>query len=196
MQHRHLLPNEIDLLLDGEVGFGVAPLRAHAEQCAECGAKLDDARLVVAALDRLPHFAPSAKFANAVLAQVQIVEPWHVAIVESATRLVPRSRPMRVVMGATALSAAAAISASAVWLAFRADVALYLFNLVADRSRSAVLAAARSLIGGAFGQPALDAIRASGLIGLAAGGLVLLAGVGGATLGLRSLANASRRARE
>ena len=43
MQHRHLHPNEIDLLLDGEVGFGVAPLRAHVEGCAECRAKLDDA---------------------------------------------------------------------------------------------------------------------------------------------------------
>lgn len=196
MQHRHLLPNEIDLLLDGEVGFGVAPLRAHAERCAECGAKLDDARLVVDALDRLPHFAPSAKFTNAVLAQVQIVEPWHVAFIEGAARLVPRARSMRVVMGTTALAIATVISASAVWLAFRADVALYLFNLVADRARSVVLSTAGSLVSGAFGQPALDTIRSSGLIGLAAGSLVLLAGVGGATMGLRSFANASRRARE
>ena len=46
MKHRHLLPNEIDLLVDGEVGFGVAPLRAHVRECAECHAKLDEAREV------------------------------------------------------------------------------------------------------------------------------------------------------
>ncbi|HVT40589.1 MAG TPA: hypothetical protein VHE78_16215, partial [Gemmatimonadaceae bacterium] len=67
MQHRHLLPNEIDLLLDGEVGFGVSPLRAHADDCEPCRARLADARLVVEALERLPHFAPSMRFANQVL---------------------------------------------------------------------------------------------------------------------------------
>ena len=34
MNHRHLLPDEIDLLLDDEVGFGVAPLKAHVRDCA------------------------------------------------------------------------------------------------------------------------------------------------------------------
>ncbi|MBI1808554.1 MAG: hypothetical protein HYR75_01545 [Gemmatimonadetes bacterium] len=196
MQHRHLLPNEIDLLLDGEVGFGVAPLRAHVEGCAECAAKLDDARLVVDALDRLPHFAPSAKFTDAVLAQVQIVEPWHVALLDAATRLVPKSRPMRVVMGATALTAATAMSASVMWLAVRADVAFYLFHQGADRARAALLGGIGALIDQAFGQSALEVLRSGGMTGLAMGGMVLLAGIGGATLGLRSLASASRRARE
>ncbi len=195
MQHRHLLPNEIDLLLDGEVGFGVAPLRAHVEGCRECAAALDDARLVVDALDHLPHFTPSVKFTNAVLAQVQIVEPWHVALANTATRLIPASRPMRVVMGATAITAATAISASAVWLAFRADVAVYLFNAGVDRARGAVLSGVGTMITEAFGQQALELLRSSGLTGLATGGLVLLASVGGATLGLRSLAGAARRAR-
>jgi hypothetical protein len=196
MQHRHLLPNEIDLLLDGEVGFGVAPLRAHVEGCAVCAAALDDARVVVEALDRLPHFAPSVKFANAVLAQVQVVEPWHVALLEGATRLIPRSHPMRVVMGTTALCVATVMSASVMWLALRADVALYLFNLVADRARGAVLTGSGAFIDATFGQPALEAIRSGGLTSLAMGGAVLIAGIGGATMGLRSLASAARRARE
>lgn len=196
MQHRHLLPNEIDLLLDGEVGFGVAPLRAHVESCAECGAKLADARLVVDALERLPHFAPTARFTNTVLAQVQVVEPWHVALLDTARRAVPQSRPMRVVMGATALSLATAMSASAVYLAFRADVALHLFNLLADRARTTLVSGAGTLINDAFGQAALDALRSGGLASVAAGGLVLLASIGGATFGLRTLASASRRARE
>ena len=54
MNHRHLLPDEIDLLLDDEVGFGVAPLKAHIRDCAECRAKLDEAQLVVDALEDSP----------------------------------------------------------------------------------------------------------------------------------------------
>ena len=38
LHHRHLRPDEIDLLLDGEDGFGVAPLRAHVESCSSCQA--------------------------------------------------------------------------------------------------------------------------------------------------------------
>ena len=44
MNHRHLLPDEIDLLLDDEVGFGVNPLRSHVRDCADCRAKVEDAR--------------------------------------------------------------------------------------------------------------------------------------------------------
>ena len=57
--NRHLLPEEIDLLIDGEAGFGVAPLKAHVRRCAECRGELEDARAVLAALDQLPHLAPS-----------------------------------------------------------------------------------------------------------------------------------------
>ena len=53
MNHRHLLPNEIDLLLDGEVGFGVAPLRAHVDGCEDCQARLARSRKVVDALEDL-----------------------------------------------------------------------------------------------------------------------------------------------
>ena len=76
MQQRHLLPNELDLLLDGEVGFGVAPLRVHAADCPACRARLADARVVVDALEGLPHFAPTARFTDQVMAQVQVIEPW------------------------------------------------------------------------------------------------------------------------
>ena len=44
--HRHLLPDEIDLLVDDEVGFGMAPLREHAESCPECRRAVEDARLL------------------------------------------------------------------------------------------------------------------------------------------------------
>ena len=100
---------------------------------------------------------------------------------------------MRVVMGATAGVAAVTISASAVWIALRADVALYAYNLIADRLRASLVSGVGGFIGDTFGQSALDAIRTGGTVGIAMGASVTLAAVGGATFGFRALSKASRR---
>jgi hypothetical protein len=198
MNHRHLLPNEIDLLLDGEVGFGVAPLRAHVDACEDCQARLARSRKIVDALEDLPHFTPTVRFADRVMAQVQIVEPWHVAMLETARRFVPQSSSMRTLMTATASAVALALTSGAVWLALHADLAAYSFNLAAGRARSALMDGAASIIGTAFGQSGLDALRSSGLRGLALGTGVMVVAVGGAAFGLRALATSknSRRIRE
>ncbi len=196
MQHRHLLPDEIDQLLDGESGFGVTPLKVHLDSCPDCSQKLADARLVVEALEDLQHFAPSPRFAASVMAQVQVVEPWHVALTEGARRLVPESRPMRVVMVASASLMGLGLSASALWLTMRPDVTLYAAGLAAGRARGALLDATGNLINDAFGQSALEALRSGGLTSVALGGAVLLTAVGVATVGLRAAATSARRARE
>ncbi len=196
MQHRHLLPNEIDLLLDGEVGFGMTPLKAHAESCADCAARVTDARRITAALDDLPRFAPAPSFANRVMAQVQVVEPWHVALTTTAMRLVPKTTPMRVVMAATASLLAVGISSAAVWLAFRADVAMYLAGLADEQLRQTLSAGAASLAAAIFGNGAATALATQGTAAVVAGMSVLVLGAGAAMLGLRALASASRRARE
>ncbi|MFI5246127.1 MAG: hypothetical protein ACHQQR_12920 [Gemmatimonadales bacterium] len=196
MQHRHLLPNEIDLLLDGEVGFGVTPLRAHVDGCQDCQARLARSRTVVDLLEDLPHFAPTPRFADRIMAQVQIVEPWHVAVLDTARRFIPRSAPMRAVMTATASAVALVLTTGGVWLALHTDLALYSFNLAATRARGALMEGAASVIGSAFGASGLDALRASGLRGAALGAGVMVVAVGGAAFGLRALASPSRRGRE
>jgi hypothetical protein len=193
MQHRHLLPNEIDLLLDGEVGFGVAPLQAHVAVCEDCQARLARSRKIVEALEDLPRLAPRPQFADRVMAQVQIVEPWHVAVLDTARRFVPQSVQMRGVMAATASVVALALTSAAVWLALHADLAMYSFNLAAGRARGALLDVATSVVGAAFGQGGLDALRSSGLRGLALGTGVMVVAVGGAAFGFRALASSSRR---
>jgi hypothetical protein len=195
MNHRHLLPNEIDLLLDGEVGFGVAPLRAHVDACEDCQARLARSRRIVDALEDLPHFAPTIRFADRVMAQVQIVEPWHVAVLDTAQRFVPQSAQMRTVMAGTASVVALALTSGAVWLALHADLALYSFNLAAGRARSALMDGAASVIGTAFGQSGLDALRSNGLRGLALGTGVMVVAVGGAAFGLRALASSKNSPR-
>ena len=80
------------------------------------------------------------------MAQVQIIEPWHVAVLDAARRFVPRSAPMRTVMTATASAVAIALTSGGVWLALHTDLALYSFNLAAARARGALMDGAASVI--------------------------------------------------
>lgn len=134
MNHRHLLPDEIDQLLDGEVGFGVAPLQAHLRECEQCRAAFEEEREVVEALEHLPRLAPDPAFASRVMAQVQIYEPWHVAARDSAMGwirpLAPRSRPVQLALGGAAVSLAAMLSVAFIWLVGHADATLFFADLV------------------------------------------------------------------
>src|ERR1044071_4153040 len=110
MNHRHLLPDEIDLLLDDEVGFGVNPLRAHVRDCTECRERVENARLVVDVLEDLPHFAPSINFSNRVMSQVPVFVPWHVSARQTIARYVPQSRSAQIAVGALATSVASVLT--------------------------------------------------------------------------------------
>lgn len=193
MQHRHLLSNEIDLLLDGEAGFGVAPLRAHVDECADCRARVDEARLVADALERLPHLAPRTGFTERVLSRVQIVEPWHVAALNSARRFVPESRPLRAVALATVGLTSVAISASAVWIALSANLTVGSATVVTGRMRTALVAGFQQALEAVLGASATQALQANGSVAMAAAGVALLAAIGAAALGFRALASASRQ---
>jgi len=195
VEHRHLLPNEIDLLLDGEEGFGVQPLNAHVRRCARCRAELEEARTVMAELETLPHFTPSPLFADRVMARVQIFQPARVAAADTVRRWAPQSRPARVLAGAGAVSAAFVLSLCALWIVANVDSLLFFSDVAAERGRSALLSAVGQLVAGAFGEPALDALGASGGAGLITGLAALLAGVVAAAFALRALAGASRRRR-
>jgi len=193
VQHRHLLSNEIDLLLDGESGFGVAPLRAHVDGCAECRARLDEARLVADSLERLPHFTPRTGFADRVLTRVQIVEPWHVAARDTARRFIPESRSLRVVLLALAGLSSVALSASAVWIMLSANLTFGSATVVTGRVRQTIVLGAQQALDAAFGASAAEALRANGVLAMAAAGVALVATVGAAAFGFRALASASRR---
>ncbi len=186
---RHLLPEEIDLLIDGEAGFGVAPLRAHVKQCAECAAELETARAVAAELDLLPHLAPAPLFADRVMQQVQVFEPWHVAAGDAVRRLVPQSTPARVLAAAGGLTFATVVSLVTLWVLARVDLLALLTGAALDRSQAAardgMAAFARALLGE-------TAPAAGGSVLLLAAAAFVLAVVG-ATAGLRAVAAPGRR---
>lgn len=195
MQDRHLRPDEIELLLDGEEGFGVAPLRAHVRQCASCLAELNDARELMMALETLPDFAPSAAFADRVMSQVQVFEPWHAAALNTAQQFVPASRPARLAAGAGVAVSAGLLTAAGTWAVARADIAIFMTQLGLERFREQISAATSDLVSTVLGQPGLDAVRNSTpeVMALIMGAFVAVTGLG--VVGLRALATSSRRAR-
>ena len=195
MEHRHLLPSEIDLLLDGDAGFGLAPLKAHVRRCAHCQGELDAARRVVELLDDLPHFAPSPAFADRVMARVQVFEPWHVTLRDNVRQLVPRSRPARVLAAAGALTTAFVISVAAIALLGRLDVLVFGWQLAVDRARAGVVVALGDLVTTGFGEAALGALARSGTGGVAIAMLGFLGSVALAVLLLRALTAAYHRQR-
>src|SRR3978361_1913485 len=135
MNHRHLLPNEIDLLVDGEAGFGVAPLRDHIDECPDCRLRYQDARFVVDALESLPHFAPDSRLADRVMAQVPVFVPAHVAARDAVARWVPQSAAARVAFASLAATVGAALTGMLVWLAMRGDAVIFMSDLVSNRFR-------------------------------------------------------------
>lgn len=199
MTHRHLLPDEIDQLLDGEVGFGVAPLVAHVRECAECRAALDDARVVVDALERLPRMAPAPAFADRVMSEVHVYVPWHAAARDAAVAavrpLAPRSQPVRVLLGAAALSVLAIVTGASVWLFGHLDAALFFAGVVRERVIQVATTIGSAVATTLFGAPTATALARGSSAVLFATVLMYVLALLGAALVLRSVA-VSRRRRE
>jgi hypothetical protein len=194
MTHRHLLPNEIDLLVDGEAGFGVAPLRAHILECADCRERLEDARVVVDALESLPHFAPDSRLADRVMARVPVFVPAHVAARDSVSRWLPQSPAARMAAVAAASTVAGLFTVAVLWLAMRGDAVLFMSGLLGDRIRSAVVGAARDMVLALLGESALAALQATGAVGASLLVFGFLLTALGTVAGIRRLATIDRRA--
>lgn len=185
---RHLLPDEVDQLLDGEAGFGTAPLRMHVRQCAGCRAALEEARSLVGSLERLPRLAPSAAFSGAVLARVSIFTPWHVALGDTVRAWVPRSHPARVAAGALGAVVLLASGALSAWLLIHADVVAAAVDMGIVRWRADALGAIGGTLAGVLGTSGANAVRAAGPAGIAAAAVVLLAAAVGVLALLRAVA--------
>lgn len=193
MNHRHLLPEEFDLLVDDEIGFGVAPLREHVQGCAQCRAQFEDARLVAAALEELPHVAPSYALADKIMAQVPVFVPWHVAARDAASRWLPRSHAARVATVAMAAGAGATLTGIAVWLASRGDVVGFATEVAGSHLRETAVQFLRDGVVTLFGPAAMDGLQHGGLMGLGAIAAGFLVAAAASAFGLRAIATAARR---
>ena len=193
MNHRHLLPEEFDLLLDDEVGFGVAPLREHAQECEQCRAQLDDARLVVAALEELPQFAPSFAMADKVMAQVPVFVPWHVAALDAVQPYLPRSRSARMAAVGLMGTAGAVLTGGALWLAARGNAVGFAADVAGSHLREVAVQAGQSAMVTLFGPSVMDTLQRGSLFGLGAIAAGFLVAAAASAFGLRAIASAARR---
>jgi len=197
MNHRHLLPDEIDQLLDGEVGFGVAPLQAHLRECDQCRAAYEEEREVVAALEHLPRLAPAPDFGARVMAQVQIYQPWHVAARDTAMAwirpLKPRSQPVRLALAGGALSLAALISVASIWLVAHADATLFFAGLVRTSLVRGLATAGAAAVQALLGRSATQALGENTTAIIVASISLYIVVFLGAAYALRAAALARRR---
>jgi hypothetical protein len=193
VQHRHLLPNEIDLLVDGETGFGVQPLVEHVNGCRDCRARLDEAREVVTALSAMPLLAPRMGLADRVMAQVPVFVPWHVAARDSLRQWVPNSPTTRAIAAVLVAAVGSLISGLTLWAAARGDLLSTLTVAVGEQARSSVADAAGGVVVALFGPQMVGMVQQLGPLGIAlAGGGFLIASLA-TVLGLRSIATSVRR---
>jgi hypothetical protein len=193
VNHRHLLPNEIDLLVDGEGGFGLAPLRAHVRDCSACRAELGEAQRLARGLEELPHFAPSVGLAGRVMAQVPVFVPWHVAAQDTVARWMPESRRLRVAALAVGTSAATLLTVAALWVVTQADLLALTLWLAGERVRELAGDSLRELAAALFGDQFLVLLQQMGMIGAGIAAVGFLAAAAAAVTGLRALASANRR---
>ena len=135
--NRHLLPEEIDQLLDGEVGFGTAPLKLHVRTCTECRAELESARVLVDQLEQLPHFTLPAHFSEEVMERVHVFVPWHVALADSVRAFIPQQRRWRAAAWAGVAALASVVLIATLWMVTRLDAVLFVVELGVGRVRAA-----------------------------------------------------------
>lgn len=195
MNSRHLLPDEIHLLLDNEEGFGMAPLRNHLRECQSCAAELRTLESVMTALEGLPHLEPPPLFADRVLEKVQVFEPWHVAVFDRIRSLVPNSPAGRLAFGTVVAALAVVTSVTGVWLAQRADALLFVAGLGLERVREGAWGMIQAGVASVAGDAAVASLQGGSspvALGVAAVGLAAFAGV---AYGVNAIATSGTRRR-
>ena len=85
-------------------------------------ARVDEARMIVAELEDLPHFAPSYNFANRVMAQVPVFVPWHVTARQTIAQFIPQSRSARIAVAGLATAVASVLTVGLLWISTQTDV--------------------------------------------------------------------------
>jgi hypothetical protein len=192
VQHRHLLPNEIDLLVDGESGFGVQPLREHLNTCSDCRARLTEAQEVVGVLSSVPLLAPRIGMAERVMTRVPVFVPWHIAARDTIRDWMPETPVARALAAVLVATVGAIVSGLTLFIATRGDLLATLTVAVGEQARTSVTDAFGGLVVTLFGPQVVGAVQQLGPLGiaLAAGGFLIASAA--TVLGLRLIATSGR----
>ena len=195
MEHRHLLPDEFEDIIDGEVGENTPALRAHLDECDECKAELAKRSELSTTLEHLAHHGPAPLFSYRVMSQVQVFEPWHVALRDSVRRLVPQTKPARWIAGVTAVMIATVMTMAGIWAALNTESAWLFAEVGVKRIRAGVLGSIKGALETVFGRDALNALEGTGMMGTLVAASIVIGVILVAAIGFRVVALASRRRR-
>jgi anti-sigma factor RsiW len=185
----HLTDETLEAYCDGALDAGrQASVETHVFRCGRCRVELDEWRSLFSMLAALPRFAPSAEFADFVMAKVRIPEPWRVRAFALARRFVPKTTPAWAFTVALLAVPLLAIGTLAVWLFSRSYLTGYqLWVFATDQ----FAAGASSAASGAFSRVVqtdvtvwlvstvttfLDSVglRGAGAMAAATGGVILV----------------------
>lgn len=109
---QHLTPDEIDSLLTGKPNPSELE---HLNDCAECALLLGQHRAVVASLEALPQFSPGDEFADQVMFQVAVPDPFAMRSMATARRRVLETGRGRAWAASVAVALVGMMAASIIW---------------------------------------------------------------------------------
>ena len=114
----HLPDWTLDLLAEDALSHTErSHAEAHLRSCARCKAELDAARAVIAELDALPRFEPSAAFADAVMSRVAIAPAVAPAMAPARSRRwLPKTRRGWMMAGLGLLAPLGPLAALLAWV--------------------------------------------------------------------------------
>jgi hypothetical protein len=116
---QHLTPDEIDSLLQGEP---TPSQLEHLTDCAECALLLGQHRAVVSSLEALPHFDPGDEFADQVMFQVAVPDPFAMRSIATSRRRLLETGRSRALVASVAVAVVGLMAASVIWTSLNREV--------------------------------------------------------------------------
>lgn len=87
---QHPTPERLQAFVEASLeGAEHAVVESHVASCHRCTSEVEAWRSLFTALGGLPHLAPSAGFANRVMAGVELPQPWLVRVLDLLRRFIP-----------------------------------------------------------------------------------------------------------
>ena len=150
----HLSPDDVELWLSGILD---AERTHHLERCAECFDRAQAEREIVEQVSALPLMAPSAGFADRVMAQVTVADPF---ALRSLRQRIFASRRSMAVAASLALALVGSMAASVAWSLANQEVLASAGSWLLAQGTQAGWLAIRGLASNFIEQPWYESARA------------------------------------
>ncbi|HWB42695.1 MAG TPA: hypothetical protein VG500_15645 [Gemmatimonadales bacterium] len=175
----HLSPDDVENWLSGTLD---AERTRHLDLCPECFDRAQVEREIVVQLSALPPIAPSAGFADRVMASVTVADPFALRSLGTLRQRIFATRRSMAIAATLALAVVGSMAASIAWTLANQDVLASVGNWALAQGTQAGWLALRGLASNFIEQPWYESARTladhPGRL-TAAAGVALLAYLGG-----------------